>query len=228
MPLDLSTPLPEQLPFDVLLHKASDELVLGAGGLPQLSGMARDLEAFLACHPDVCTVDPLGCTARVRGCSVQPHVTTPYAHGTASYSHGTTPYANYVSHGTAPCAHCIRHGTTPHAHGTTPYAHGTTPYAHGTTLYAHGTTSHAHGTTPHAHGTTPYAHGTASYSHGTTPLIMSVMVLRHMLIVSIMVPYKGPSSNVTHNTCCSPSTRRTRCVTCCASHRSSTVCCWGS
>ena len=193
MPLDLSTPLPEQLPFDVLLHKASDELVLGAGGLPQLSGMARDLEAFLACHPDVCTVDPLGCTARVRGCSVQPHVTTPYAHGTASYSHGTTPYANYVSHGTAPCAHCIRHGTT-----------------------------------PHAHGTTPYAHGTASYSHGTTPLIMSVMVLRHMLIVSIMVPYKGPSSNVTHNTCCSPSTRRTRCVTCCASHRSSTVCCWGS
>ncbi|PNH04613.1 Inositol-tetrakisphosphate 1-kinase 4 [Tetrabaena socialis] len=64
-PLAASLPLERQLPFHVLLHKASDELELGPGGAPAFSARMLALADFCRQHPAVSLVDPLEAAAKV-------------------------------------------------------------------------------------------------------------------------------------------------------------------
>ena len=66
MPLDLRRPLAEQGHVDVVLHKASDELVAAGGGaVPQWSTAMEALQCELRHMPHVCVVDPFEATAKV-------------------------------------------------------------------------------------------------------------------------------------------------------------------
>ena len=66
MPLSLSAPLKDQPPFDVLLHKLSDELQVARDGQLVFSDRVHKLQQFLQQHREICVVDPLQYTARVR------------------------------------------------------------------------------------------------------------------------------------------------------------------
>lgn len=63
--LDLDQPLAQQEPFHILLHKASDELVYDARGVPQFSQRIVGLRDYLAHNPQVCVVEPLEHTCKV-------------------------------------------------------------------------------------------------------------------------------------------------------------------
>ncbi|KAL3142372.1 hypothetical protein ABBQ38_002708 [Trebouxia sp. C0009 RCD-2024] len=60
VPIDFSLPLEQQGPFDILLHKATDELVSrGAEELPQFSVRIAPLAAYIQAHPATVMVDSL-------------------------------------------------------------------------------------------------------------------------------------------------------------------------
>ncbi|KXZ41468.1 hypothetical protein GPECTOR_449g344 [Gonium pectorale] len=64
-PLDPSLPPAAHLPFSALLHKASDELEAGPGGVPRFGPRVAALAAFAAAHPHISLVDPLEAAAKV-------------------------------------------------------------------------------------------------------------------------------------------------------------------